>query len=176
MKLALLAALVAAFSLQGTAAAHRLSGHPKTTKGQLALARAQVRHDRAPGDQHWRKRDGAYVRKMKRAAYFTRVRMTQCYGAAPSACAWYLRGDTQCEVRHEGAFWSVSPGGKYAGRFQMDSDFERSNAYGAAAQRRWGRANLWPPGVQINHAYMVWLKRGWHPWPPYYRFGCARYA
>lgn len=96
-------------------------------------------------------------------------------GASVAACAWYWDGATQCEVDHEGAFTSVSPGGDYAGRFQMDSDFERGSPLGAAMQAKYGRANNWPPGAQIEHAHTVWLSRGWGPWPPYYKYGCAAY-
>lgn len=96
-------------------------------------------------------------------------------GVWPAAAAWYARGDTQCEVAHEGGFRSVSPGGKYHGRFQMDSSFEAETKYGAAAQRRWGRASNWPAYVQINHAFEVWSYAGWSRWPPYYKFGCAAY-
>ncbi len=96
-------------------------------------------------------------------------------GASASACAWYYDGATQCEVNHEGSFTSVSPGGKYHGRFQMDSSFEASTSFGRSMQDRYGSANNWPPGAQIEHAYTVWLSSGWSPWPPYYVYGCAAY-
>ena len=90
-----------------------------------------------------------------------------------AAWAWYHRGDTQCEVSHEGGWTSVSSGGTYAGRFQMDYGFETSKAFGRSMERRYGRANAWPPWAQVYHAYEVWLDRGWSPWPPYYVYGCA---
>lgn len=98
-----------------------------------------------------------------------------CGAPTFAACSWYARGDTQCEVSHEGAFTSVSPDGTYAGRFQMDAQFERGSSLGRAMQARYGRANNWPAGAQIEHAYEVWTARGWSPWPPYYKYGCAAY-
>ena len=48
----------------GLGRAHRLSGHPHSLAGKLALAKAQVKHDRASGDP-WLARDRAYVRKLR---------------------------------------------------------------------------------------------------------------
>lgn len=95
-------------------------------------------------------------------------------GASATACAWYADGATQCEVSHEGGFSSVNPAGYY-GRFQMDYGFQTSTAYGKSAYRRYGTADKWPEGVQIEHAHDVWTVRGWSPWPPYYKYGCAAY-
>lgn len=94
-------------------------------------------------------------------------------GASREACAWYFDGATQCETSYEGGWASLSSGGTYAGRFQMDSSFEVATPFGAAMQASYGRANNWPSWAQIQHAYEEWLSRGWGPWPPYYKFGCS---
>jgi hypothetical protein len=98
-----------------------------------------------------------------------------CGGASAAACAWYLDGATQCEVSHEGGFTTDS-NPTYKGRFQMDYGFETSTAFGKQMEALYGRASHWPASAQIDHAYEVWLSRGWGPWPPYYKFGCASYA
>lgn len=166
--------VVAFFARRGWMAAPR---HPtcRTVTGErrravCRTARAQVRHHR------WLLRV-AGRRLEARLAAAERARIAREFGGAvwPAAAAWYARGDTQCEVDHEGGFESVSPDGTYAGRFQMDRFFERETPYGARAQARWGRANNWPPYVQINHAWEVWSYAGWSRWPPYRRFGCAAY-
>lgn len=87
---------------------------------------------------------------------------------AGQAWAWYSRPDTQCVVAHEGGWRSLNPWG-YAGRFQMDRDFEL--AYG----REWahlGRASSWPHTAQVVAAYRGFLARGFQPWPTYARY-CA---
>lgn len=96
--------------------------------------------------------------------------------ASRAACSWYADGATQCEVAHEGGWTSVSAGGFYHGRFQMDYGFETRTAFGRTMERRYGRASRWPPDAQILHAYEVWRRSGWAPWPPYYRYGCSAYA
>lgn len=92
-----------------------------------------------------------------------------------AAWAWYLRDDTQCVVNHEGG-WnspSIDPPGKYAGRFQMDSAFERETAFGRKMSDRYGRAWKWPPWAQVYHAWEVWSYAGWSRWPTYARFSCG---
>jgi hypothetical protein len=44
--------------------AHRLSGHPSSLAGKLALAKRQVQHDRSPGSHHWLGRDRVYVNQL----------------------------------------------------------------------------------------------------------------
>jgi hypothetical protein len=88
------------------------------------------------------------------------------------ALVWYESRDTQCVVAHEGGFTSVSKGGTYHGRFQMDQHFERETALGRWAQRTYGRASNWPKIIQVRHAYMMWKKFGWSRWPTYARY-CA---
>lgn len=103
------------------------------------------------------------------------ARVSACGTASASACAWYEDGATQCEVSHEGGFTSLSPDGKYAGRFQSDYSFETETAFGRMMESRYGRANRWPIGAQIDHAFEVWSYSGWSRWPPYYRYGCSAF-
>lgn len=94
-------------------------------------------------------------------------------GATRQACEWYFDGATQCEVSHEGG-WTTDSNWPYAGRFQMDQGFETSgDELGPQMERLYGRASHWPSWAQIQHAYNLWLNRGWNPWPPYYRYGCS---
>lgn len=98
-----------------------------------------------------------------------------CVGATAAACAWYFDGATQCEVAHEGGFTSVSPDGTYHGRFQMDHSFQTETTFGAQMEARYGEADRWPHGAQIQHAFEVWSYSGWGRWPPYYKYGCSSY-
>lgn len=105
-----------------------------------------------------------------------------CTGATRAACDWYFDGATQCEVAHEGGFTTDS-NWPFAGRFQMDESFEKAtdpswvmpSDYGLRMHERYGRANNWPHGAQIEHAYGQFLLRGWGPWPPYTKYGCSAY-
>lgn len=95
-----------------------------------------------------------------------------CVGASRVACVWYIDGATQCEVSHEGS-WTSDSNPPYAGKFQSDQQFEMSTAFGRAMEHLYGRASNWPSGAQIQHAFEEFLVRGWGPWPPYSKYGCA---
>jgi hypothetical protein len=87
------------------------------------------------------------------------------------AWAWYRTSTTQCVCDHEGG-WRTDSNYPYAGRFQMDPSFERETAFGARMQRKYGRANNWPPWAQVFHAFEVWSYAGWSRWPTYAKY-CA---
>lgn len=76
---------------------------------------------------------------------------------------WAESSAGRCVSSREGGLRSVSPGGTYAGKWQMDSSFEGS--YGAWYVYRWGRAYNWPEWAQDVAAYRGYNARGWWPWP-----------
>lgn len=153
--LVLTAALVAA-GVTGTteAQAHRLSGHPSTLRGQLKLAKMQLKHDTLAGDHHWIARDRAYVKFLQRKLAPKRY--------LASAQSWLVNAFL-CIHRYEGA-WN-DYGDPYWGGLQMDRSFMYH--YGGWAIRKFGGfANVWPPGVQIAVAITAYNSgRGFGPWP-----------
>ena len=76
---------------------------------------------------------------------------------------WAESSAGRCVSSREGGLTSLSPGGTYAGKWQMDASFER--AYGAYFVKRWGRAYNWPEWAQDVAAYRGYSARGWWPWP-----------
>lgn len=153
--LVLTAALVAACAVgQGTAQAHRLSGHPSTLKGKLALAKTQVKHDKISGDNHWLRLDKAYVVKLSR--WIERA-------SRPVIGPSWLVNAFMCIHRGEGSWTDY--GDPYWGGLQMDRGFMMT--YGSWAVRRYGGwANVWPPSVQIAVAITAYKSgRGFYPWP-----------
>lgn len=117
MKMLTVGFILGALLLVGTGRAHRLSGHPQSLKGKLALARAQVRHDRVTADP-WLLRDRAYVRKLARV-YKLSLRPAHYDG-------WI------CIHRREGA-WN-DPGRPYYGGLQMSWNWMSSVPGGDAGK------------------------------------------
>lgn len=150
-KLLVLTAVIATALMtgQGTAQAHRLSGHPATLKGKLALAKAQVNHDKLEGDNHWLALDKAYAKKLKAAL-----------APKPIGASWLVNAFL-CIHSHEGSWTDPNP--PYFGGLQMDYDFMKK--YGRWAYNRWGTADHWPPSVQIQVAITAYWTRGFYPWP-----------
>jgi hypothetical protein len=153
------------------ASAHRLSGHPKSLKGKLTLAKAQVRHDRAalsvlnrrgwklvapldfPLVSHraWLQGDARYVRQLE-----TRL------SAGTPGPSWLVRAFL-CIHRGEGA-WNSNTGNGYFGGLQMDYGF--MSTYGPELLRRKGTADKWTPMEQIRVAIRAHRSgRGFYPWP-----------
>jgi hypothetical protein len=152
-KLLVLTATLCVAGVTGTTAAqaHRLSGHPKTVKGKLALAKAQVKHDKISGDNHWLRLDKQYVRKLLAIIAAPRVIRE----------SWLVNAFL-CIHRYEGSWTDPNP--PYYGGLQMDYSFMQ--AYGGWALRRWGTADHWPPSVQISVAITAYHNgRGFYPWP-----------
>jgi hypothetical protein len=133
-------ALVVCLVIAGSAQAHRLSGKPKTIREKLAQARAQLRHDRAEGANHWRARDRRYLRLLTHP---------------PHLRQWL------CIHHYEGS-WTDS-GFPHWGGLQMDLGFQRT--YGPAEYRRYGTADHWTPLEQMWAAERAWVSRGFYPWP-----------
>ena len=76
---------------------------------------------------------------------------------------WAESSAGRCVSSKEGGLTSLSPGGTYAGKWQMDTGFERT--YGGWYAYRWGRAYSWPEWAQDVAAYRGYTARGWSPWP-----------
>jgi hypothetical protein len=131
--------------LTARADAHRLSGHPKTIREQLAQVRAQLRHDRTAGTKHWRILDRRYLRRLTHP---------------PHLRQWL------CIHRYEGS-WTDS-GYPHWGGLQMDMGFQRT--YGPAELRKYGTADHWTPLEQMWAAERAWITRGFYPWPNTARF------
>jgi hypothetical protein len=144
MKMLTIGFILGALLLAGTGRAHRLSGHPRTVAGQLALAKAQARHDRlSKASGHWLRLDRAYVRKLRlklRPPHFT---------------AWL------CIHRGEGS-WS-DPNPPFYGGLQMDYGFQAT--YGRGLLRVKGTADHWTPLEQMWVAERAYRARGFYPWP-----------
>jgi hypothetical protein len=169
----IVAALVALIIRAATAPpadGHRLSGHPRTLTGQLALAKRQVAHDRRAlrstrtlswrwvgplpfrvlAHRYWLGRDIAYRNALQRRVL------------PPLGPSWLVRAFL-CIHGGEGA-WNANTGNGYFGGLQMDYGFMRT--YGSAYLARYGTADHWPPAVQIAVAIRAYASgRGFYPWP-----------
>lgn len=132
--------MVALILFAASGKAHRLSGHPRTIREQLAQVRAQLRHDRSAGSNHWRALDRRYLRFLTHP---------------PHLRQWL------CIHRYEGA-WNDS-GYPHWGGLQMDLGFQRT--YGPREYRRYGTADHWTPLEQMWVAERAYRTRGFHPWP-----------
>jgi hypothetical protein len=133
-------ALVILLCTTSLASAHRLSGKPSTVREQLALVRAQLRHDKTAGANHWLRRDRRYL-----------YRLTH----PPHLRQWL------CIHRYEGS-WTDS-GFPHWGGLQMDMSFQRT--YGPAEFRKYGTADHWTPLEQMWAAERAFRSRGFYPWP-----------
>ena len=120
--------------------AHRLSGHPKTIREKLHQARAQLRHDRAAGANHWLRLDRRYLRLLTHP---------------PHLRQWL------CIHHYEGS-WTDS-GYPHWGGLQFDMSFQRT--YGPDEFRAYGTADRWTPLEQMWAAERAWVSRGFGPWP-----------
>jgi hypothetical protein len=152
-KLLMLTAALVAAGVTGTekAEAHRLSGHPKSFKHQLALAKLQLKHDKQEGLNHWVARDRAWIVKLKKLMH-----------PVPRYPAWLVNAFL-CIHRYEGSW--TDPNDPYWGGLQMDRGFMYT--YGSWAIKKYkGFANVWPPAVQISVAIAAHRSgRGFGPWP-----------
>jgi hypothetical protein len=134
----LMAALI--LYLASEAHAHRLSGHPKTIREQLNLVRAQLRHDRAAGANHWRLLDRRYLHVLTHP---------------PHLRQWL------CIHHYEGS-WTDS-GYPHWGGLQFDKSFQKT--YGPDEYARYGTADHWTPLEQMWAAERAYRTRGFYPWP-----------
>ena len=142
MKMLTVGFILGALLLVGTGRAHRLSGHPQTVVGKLALAKAQVRHDRATKDP-WLARDRAYIRKLRLAL------------RPPHYTAWL------CIHRYEGSWTDPNP--PFYGGLQFDYGFQAT--YGRHLLKLKGTADHWTPLEQMWTAERAYRSRGFYPWP-----------
>lgn len=141
---AILITVLAFITYVDTAHAHRLSGHPKTLKGQLRLALAQVKHDKLAGENHWLKLDRAYVRKLQRLIYLARQRTLY-----PAHMPGWL-----CIHSREGA-WNSNTGNGYYGGLQMTHGWMGLVGY----------AHLLTPLQQMRAAETGYQRSGYsHSW------------
>lgn len=141
-RLTALALVTAAlFAVTQAAQAHRLSGHPRTVREQLSLVRAQLRHDRSEGVNHWLGRDRAYIQHLSHP---------------PHERQWW------CIHHYEGA-WNDT-GSPFWGGLQMDWSFQKT--YGGMQWKLYGTADHWTPLEQMWVAERAFYAgRGFYPWP-----------
>jgi len=164
-----LALLIAALVAVTPAQAHLIKPLKGTASQKHKAAQVNLAHAQGACTAHRRAHTPKSPRSHCEAVPWLKEVVARYFIVANPAWAWYLRGDTQCVVSHEGGWTSVNPAGYY-GRFQMDVSFQNETKYGQKAYRRYGTADKWPPIVQVVHAYSIWLYAWWSRWPTYYAY------
>ncbi len=160
--------ILATILIASTGKAHRVSGTPHTLKARIALAKRQLRHDRAQlavlrkgrwllvsplpwnvlSHRAWLTRDKRYLRSLERQL-------------RPVLGPSWLVNAFLCIHRGEGSWTDPNP--PYFGGLQMDYGFQ--STYGPGLLRRKGTADHWTPGEQIMVAIRAYHTRGFFPWP-----------
>lgn len=156
MKRTLVAAAVAALIFTTTAQAHRLSGHPRTLAGKIALAKAQFHHDHAAGSQHWLRLDRRYLRQLRQHRVLS--------GRPPHFDGWVC-------IHNREATWHDG-GAPYYGGLQMSWNWMGA-VPGGDASRLSPLIQMWiAERVSARHGFSYsWMHGQWpNTYPP-----CARF-